>query len=402
MNDSRDIRKLSAYGDISKGDFLFENSITAMMLVDENRRIIVVNKRFCRLFGYVSGEVIGLQTSILTPSLSHFEEYKKFFERTRSGSIESSELQYKKKTGELFWAKLTGVSLSNKSEKYILWSFDDITAEVEARMEIQDRYHELDIIFNKVPSGLIYVVGNVIERVNPSFLGMVNKPIQSVLGRLISDFLEDFEQEKKRKTKKLVMFYNGRESITVEREIEEVSEDSYIVLLMNVTKHIQEKKVLLTLAQTDGLTKIFNRSAFLEMVQEMITDPSRESTTLVMFDIDNFKQVNDTYGHNIGDNVLVELSDLFKGHLREDEIFGRLGGEEFGIAFPVSKEKTILICRRLLKLIRSQLFTSKKINVTISMGVSDSTFSNVLESVYEEADRLLYRAKRAGRDRLEF
>lgn len=79
------------------GDFLFENSITAMMLVDIDRTIMVVNKQFERLFGYSSAEVIGKRTSVLTPSLKHFEDYRKQFIETREGSLKSNELQYKKK-----------------------------------------------------------------------------------------------------------------------------------------------------------------------------------------------------------------------------------------------------------------------------------------------------------------
>ncbi len=402
MRTSSKITNISTYRKRLQGDLLFENSITAMMLVDETRTITVVNKRFCTLFGYALQEVIGLQTSVLTPTETHFEEYTQYFEQTRSGSIESSELQYKKKSGELFWVKLTGISISDESEKYILWSFDDITSEVEARSEIQNRYQELNIIFNKVPSGLIYVVDDVIERANPSFLHMVNEPTQNVVGRKVSAFLEDFDQGKDARVKKLVRFHNGREPITVEREIEKVAEHSYIVLLMNITQHVREKKALLTLAQTDGLTDIFNRSTFLELAQKMITDPSCEYMSFVMFDLDNFKQINDSYGHDIGDDVLVELAALCTSQLREGEIFGRLGGEEFGLAFPVSKEKGSIICNRLLELIRSQVFTAKKINVTVSMGLTDSTFSNLLDAIYKEADRLLYCAKRAGRDRLEW
>lgn len=385
-----------------KGDLLFENSITAMMLVDATRTIMVVNKRFCTLFGYSPDDVIGNRTSILTPTVAHFEDYKKYFEQTSNGSIESSELQYKKKSGELFWVKLTGITISAEPDKYILWSFDDITSEVGARREIKNRYQELDIIFNKVPTGLIYVVEDVIERVNPSFLHMVNETKENVLGRKVFAFLEDFEQGKNAKVKKLVKFHNGSNSITVEREIENISENSYIVILINVTQHIREKKALLAMAQTDGLTDIFNRNTFFEMAQKMITDPSYEYMSFVMLDIDHFKQVNDSYGHDIGDDLLIELAALLKRQLREGELFGRLGGEEFGFAFPISKEKSLGICNRLLELIRNQIFTAKKLNVTVSMGLTDSTFSNVLDSIYKEADRLLYRAKRAGRDRIVY
>lgn len=402
MKNSGSITHLDAYRKGLPGNLLFENSVTPMILVDGERRITVVNKRFTTLFGYSPDEVIGRKTSLLTPTEQHFEEYKSHFEKTRDGRIESSELKYRKKSGELFWVKLSGIPLVVEGSSYILWSFDDITAEVAARHEIRTRYLELDIIFNKVPTGLIYVVDARIERANPSFLRMINDSRENVLGKEVSAVLEDFEQGRESREKKLVKFHNGRNSITVEREIERVSENSYIVLFFNITQHVIEKMALLTLAQTDGLTDILNRSTFMDRSQAMLADPAVGVVTLVILDIDHFKEINDNHGHDIGDEVLRELAGFVKKQIREGEIFGRLGGEEFGISLPCTKEKAAIICKRLLEGIRSLPFSRKRIRVTASAGLTDSRFSNQLETIYREADRLLYQAKRSGRDRLCF
>ena len=120
-----------------------------------------------------------------------------------------------------------------------------------------------------------------------------------------------------------------------------------------------------------------------------------------MFDVDHFKSINDSYGHDVGDQVLVELCELIKGHLRRGEVFGRLGGEEFGILVPLTAEQTAIIGHRLLELIAKHRFTDQEISITVSMGLVDNQQSSRFQELYREADRLMYVAKNAGRNCLQ-
>ncbi len=384
------------------GELLFESSITAMMLVDDNRIILVVNRQFCALFGYTAEEVIGKSTSILTPTMKHFFKYRKYFVETRDGSIKSSELQYKKKNGELVWVKLTGTAIVDEKERYILWSFDDISEEVESRQELHDLNLELNIIFNKVPTGLVYVVDNVIERANSVFLTMINKEEDEVVGKNIHTLLPDARFNKDGQKKILVQLRRADKTLTVEQEISPITENSAIVLFHNITGHILEKAELLNRAMTDGLTGILNKDSFQKRVQALLDDPANDVVSLAIFDIDHFKNVNDTYGHIVGDKILVELSELLNRQVRKSEILGRIGGEEFGIAFPVEKKDGIPICDRLLQSIRNQYFIDSELRITVSMGLTDSNFSRHFNEMYKEADRLMYCAKKSGWNRLEF
>jgi len=391
------------YESVLNGEMLFEKSITAMMVVDRNRTIIKANVRFCELFGYAAHEIIGRETSVLTPTKEHFEEYKKYFEKTRSGSYESSELQYKRKDGSFFWVKLTGLPVITEIEKFVHWSFDDISAEVVAREEIKNRYRELEVIFDKVRAGLVYVVDGIIERANSSFINMVNDSKEKITGRKITIFVNCFDECKKTPGKKIVQFRNkDGETVLMEREIVRISSESYIIVFIDVTLHIKEKRVLKKISETDGLTGIYNRMAFVGFAQKMIVDTKYDAVSFVMLDIDYFKKVNDIYGHDIGDDVLLEICDIIGSNLRKKDIFGRLGGEEFGILFPVSQDEAVPVCQRILEAVRKKCFTKKNLHVTVSMGLVDNSFSNVFDSMYKEADRLLYTAKKSGRDRLEY
>jgi len=393
---------LATYDSLLTGDILFERSITPMVIVDSLRIMVKANIRFCNLFGYARTEILGQSTALLTPSLKHFESYKQSFERTRDGSLQSSDLLYKKKDGELFWVKLTGIPIVTDAQQFVLWSFDDITQEVHDREEIKARYRELEIIFEKVRAGLVFVVEGVINRVNQSFLRMLNEKHENVVGRNVTVFLDCFEKCKTEGTKKIVRFRNRDGHVTiVEREILPITKNSHIIVFIDITEHVQEKEVLTKKSQIDGLTGIFNRNTFVQFSQEMLLDPAHEYASFMLFDIDHFKEINDTHGHDIGDEVLIELVCLIQQLLRREEIFGRFGGEEFGVLFPVAQNQATVIAQRLLEAIRQHRFTRKKLAVTVSMGLVDNTFSNVFETMYKEADRLLYLAKNSGRDRLE-
>ena len=393
---------LATYDSMLTGDILFERSITPMVIVDSQRIMVKANIRFCDLFGYSREEILGRSTAVLTPSLEHFENYKKCFEHTRDGSLQSRDLLYRKKDGSLFWVKLTGIPIVTDAQQFVLWSFDDITEEVHAREEIRDRYRELEIIFEKVRAGLLFVVDGVINRVNQSFLNMLNENHENVVGRNVTVFLDCFEKCKTEGTKKLVRFRNRDDHVTiVEREIVPVTENSHIIVFIDITAHVQEKEVLTKKSQIDGLTGIYNRNTFVQFAQEMLLSPAHEYASFMLFDIDHFKEINDTYGHDIGDEVLIELVCLIQRLLRREEIFGRFGGEEFGVLFPVAQDQAEVIALRLLAAIRQHRFTRGKLAVTVSMGLVDNTFSNVFETMFKEADRLLYLAKNSGRDRLE-
>ncbi|WED23738.1 diguanylate cyclase [Vibrio sp. JC009] len=393
-----------AHDSILTGELLFQKSITPMMIVDSGRVIIKANQQFCELFGYTLEEVTGRKTSVLTPSDAHFQQYSEAFEKTLEGSVESSELLYKKSDGTLFWVKLTGIPLETELGSFVLWSFDDITAEVDAREKLKRSHKELEAIFERTNVGLMYVVDGVIQKVNSTMLSILgeekniqNLDIESVLGC--------FGTCKQESSKKIKRFQkkNG-DSILTEREIVKIDEGCYLIVFSDITVHIQEKENLTKLAETDGLTKIYNRRAFTDIARQVIKENKTESVSFVMLDIDYFKQVNDTWGHDIGDDVLVELTMLTQKLLRRGEIIGRVGGEEFAILLFLDKKEAAIVCERIRQAVEENEFTKEKLKITVSMGMVNSTdlSTSDFDAVYKAADLKLYEAKRIGRNRLVY
>lgn len=160
------------------------------------------------------------------------------------------------------------------------------------------------------------------------------------------------------------------------------------------------------LASTDSLTGLANRREFMSILETEINRHKRfrSAFCLAMLDIDHFKSVNDTYGHDAGDEVLRGLSQLLKGALRTYDVVGRLGGEEFAILLPNTEfVDGVKICERLIGLIRQTVVetVAGPITFTVSFGLTMAYGSITTGRDYlRRADALLYQAKAAGRDRV--
>ena len=189
---------------------------------------------------------------------------------------------------------------------------------------------------------------------------------------------------------------------------------SFILWQYNYTNITQKKlieiqqKHLEQLAYYDPLTGLPNRRFLEELVKREYALMRRHGheTVIIILDIDNFKNINDTYGHPVGDNVLKQLADLLRNNVRESDTVSRFGGEEFIILMPkTSLEGGYVFAERLRKIIMDEIFTAGALTlrITASFGVSSlrDINSKTLEDYYFLADKALYLAKKSGKNRVE-
>ncbi len=168
----------------------------------------------------------------------------------------------------------------------------------------------------------------------------------------------------------------------------------------------QEKCDLFELATIDPLTKALNRRAFMRFSERELNRFKRDNTRLstLMLDIDHFKSVNDVHGHAVGDRVLTKMVSVAANVLRQEDLIGRLGGEEFAIILVDSgADAAAKVADRIRQAIKQVKFPgdSGPFNVTVSIGVSEPFFvEHSINDVLERADAALYEAKRSGRDRV--
>ncbi|WP_336487981.1 GGDEF domain-containing protein [Methylobacterium nigriterrae] len=156
-------------------------------------------------------------------------------------------------------------------------------------------------------------------------------------------------------------------------------------------------------AETDPLTGIASRRAFVAGAEALLADPARP-VSLLLFDLDHFKSINDTYGHAVGDGVLVGFCHAARALLPPGALLGRMGGEEFACAIPDRGPEAALASAALIRaaLARLSVPTLPRLRVGTSVGVAESgAFGRDFDTLLRQADAALYRAKRNGRNRVE-
>ena len=164
------------------------------------------------------------------------------------------------------------------------------------------------------------------------------------------------------------------------------------------------------LANTDPLTGLLNRRRFFELSEAEFSrvETSNIPFSVIMLDVDDFKQYNDRHGHKVGDEVLVRVTEACKGSLRTDDIFGRLGGEEFAVSMPETKlENALEVAERLRKVVQEMDFPTNgskpanALSITVSVGVAEYNNScKTFDALLEHADKAMYKSKNSGRNQV--
>ncbi len=171
----------------------------------------------------------------------------------------------------------------------------------------------------------------------------------------------------------------------------------------NEIKKIEQSSKMAEKAKYDSLTGAMTKGSFNEIVGFKIMEAKHFDTplSLIVFDIDHFKKINDSYGHLVGDQVLTEISSLVKSNLRKSEIFVRWGGEEFIVLLPDTTLYNAVMVAEKLKINIGQHRFKNVGRVTCSFGVAQLRREDTIESFIGRADKALYLAKQSGRDRVE-
>jgi len=171
---------------------------------------------------------------------------------------------------------------------------------------------------------------------------------------------------------------------------------------MDVTYYKKLEEELYQLSITDPLTGAYNRRYFLQRLEEEIERARRGGNTfsLALFDLDNFKDFNDTYGHQAGDRLLQFVVDVTRRRLRKIDLLARFGGEEFTILFPnTSLKDATKVCEQLRKNLEGSETLFPRL-VTASFGVTEYRDGDTPQSILKRADGLMYEAKRRGKDQV--
>lgn len=205
-------------------------------------------------------------------------------------------------------------------------------------------------------------------------------------------------------------------TLKMSHQMETLQRDAEIHRLQNeklqqeLDEHKRIQSLLENLATRDSLTNLYNRRHFLILAEQEWQRALRykHPVTVLMLDVDDFKQINDRYGHATGDQALIMVAGLIQGSLRKTEIAGRFGGDEFAVILPeTSTENGLIVGKRILDIVIGQSIKTNKgrINLTVSIGVaglSSGTSDQVksLEEILHHADQALYHSKDLGKNQV--
>ena len=285
----------------------------------------------------------------------------------------------------------------------------------QALLQTQERLATLLI---RVPSGvLLEDENNHIVTANPTLLSLLNLDVEpsNLIGLHHSQLLTMLEQEQaawlpmarnnlKQRQLREVKDSAGRtfeiDWVPIRRDFRSLG---HVWFIQDISERKKKEQKLVTLATTDALTGLHNRRSFLDILQQQLKISTPHCPgALLMLDIDHFKRVNDTYGHPAGDLVIHNIAQGIRDSLRQDDISGRLGGEEFAVLLP---KATLRQAQQLAERIREHVAATPSIThketiyVTVSIGVT-LLYGQDENSVKSQADQALYQAKNSGRNRV--
>jgi len=183
--------------------------------------------------------------------------------------------------------------------------------------------------------------------------------------------------------------------------------DGVVGVMADVTERKHMVEEMCRLARTDSLTGLFNRGYFMDLAARELARVQRNGggLSLLIVDVDYFKAVNDTYGHDVGDKALITLSRILMNSVREVDVVGRFGGEEFVVLLPdAHRPDACRVADRILDHVRAAMIDASDGSFAMTVSVGLTSFeddSDDLDSLVKYADIALYAAKKNGRDRVE-
>jgi diguanylate cyclase (GGDEF)-like protein/PAS domain S-box-containing protein len=410
-------------GLLAEQSAILDNVMFGVMFV-RHRTIVSVNRRCEELFGYEPGQMIGASTAIVFPTAFDFESAgARQYSTLGSGEYFSEERNYRRRDGSLFWCMVSGCAIDqNRPNEGSIWVYADISA----RKEAEEKLRLSATVLEHIADGVMVVDDKgIIVAVNPAFTQITGYTEIEALGRDVSltrsgrhdeGFHSDLWKElvehgywrgeiwSMRKSGELFLEWL---TLTAVRDTRGVT-THYVGVFSDITQVKESQEKLDHLAHHDALTQLPNRLLFHDRLQHAIQRASRanQQLALLFIDLDRFKNVNDTLGHHIGDELLKQVAHALAEKLREGDTLARLGGDEFIVLLEDVEgqygagqvaEKLVSMFEHPFMVAGHELF------VTCSVGISVfPTDANDLNMLIRNADVAMYQAKARGRNGYRF
>lgn len=403
---------------------LIESSPVPYMLLDENKKINFINQAFTETYGYQLNEIQSLSSwwELTTQAKRYSKDFKNYLGRLALNgwggqASPPMEIELRSRSGQRKVALLSLSLLRDTFEDEMLLVVYDITV----RKEAEEQLRFSSRVFNQAQEGIIITdISGVITDVNPAFCDITGYSRDEVIGkgpRILNsgkhspEFFSKMWQSLTEHGYWQGEVWNRRkngelyaELLTISALTDDDGQSRHFVgLFSDITQAKQQQETLELMAHYDVLTKLPNRVLFADRFSQAVAHSKRTETLLAIcfLDLDNFKPVNDSYGHEVGDLLLIEVATRLRANVRDEDTISRFGGDEFAILFRDIESQSQ--CEFLLRRIHDSLSQPYDVNdlrleISASSGVTFYPTDNAdLDTLLRHADQTMYQAKLSGR-----
>ena len=401
---------------------LVQNTNSIILRMDVNGRITFFNEFAQKFFGYTKDEILGKNVvGTIVPEMdTSYRDLKAMIKDIiqNPNLYTINENENIRRNGERVWILWTNKGAIDKDGHIteILCIGNDITEHKKTEEALYKSQQEFDSLFKSSPEALVYMDENSnILNINPRFTELFGYTLDEVKGKNLDGGIihpPGKMEEGKRLTKKALKGYFYYETIRKKKDGtlfpvsvsgSNILIDGHVKGILGIYINISERKKLeeelKKLARFDNLTGSCNRGYGLALLDRQLKLAKRNKTKILLayLDVDNFKDINDSFGHEEGDKVLKEVVKLFKSTLREIDIICRMGGDESLLIFPESSEEdSPLIRKRIRKnLVKLNRELKRPYKISFSMGFSCYNPDNPqsMDELIRIADKKMYEEK---------
>jgi diguanylate cyclase (GGDEF)-like protein/PAS domain S-box-containing protein len=405
---------------------VFDNAAVGIAQVSPHGAFLQINQYFCDLLGYTREEILdqGFSYQRITQA-EDLHADTAHVARMLRGELDQYlvEKRYIHKSGRLVWASLSSHLLrdTNGAPLYFISAVQDITDKKHAQERLQLAAsvfsHSREAIMITDPDGTIMEVNEAFTRITgytrEEAIGQTPRMLKS--GRQSPEYYAAMWQVLKQEGHWHGEVWNRRKNGEVYAELQTVSAVNdakgqlsyYVSLFTDITPMMEHNKQLEHIAHFDALTELPNRVLLADRLQQAIAQCQRRNqfVAVAYLDLDGFKAINDSYGHDVGDLLLVALAGRMKSTLRDGDTLARIGGDEFAAVLVdlASVAECEPVLRRLLQVASEKVLVGDKlVQVSASIGVTvyplDGSDPDLL---MRHADQAMYQAKQSGKNRFQ-